>query len=126
MSDSLIRRKKLEDIRNEILRNSSKEERLEQMNIFLEELSKFKDNDFTEEDGMKMIDEKTLYSIFDKAKKYDELLVFAKLPVLCCSFCGKSQNEVTKLIAATDVYICNECVEFCNEIINDKKEEISE
>ena len=39
--------------------------------------------------------------------------------VLHCSFCGKSQNEVKKLIAGPSVYICNECVDICNEIIND-------
>ncbi len=39
--------------------------------------------------------------------------------VLRCSFCGKSQNEVKKLIAGPSVYICNECIDICNEIIND-------
>jgi len=38
---------------------------------------------------------------------------------LGCSFCGKSQNEVKKLIAGPDVFICNECVDICNEIIID-------
>jgi ATP-dependent Clp protease ATP-binding subunit ClpX len=36
-----------------------------------------------------------------------------------CSFCGKSQDEVHKLIAGTSVFICDECVEMCNEIIRD-------
>ena len=36
---------------------------------------------------------------------------------LRCSFCGKSQNEVQKLIAGPQVYICNECIDICNEII---------
>ncbi|HSK74045.1 MAG TPA: ATP-dependent Clp protease ATP-binding subunit ClpX [Pyrinomonadaceae bacterium] len=40
-------------------------------------------------------------------------------PLLHCSFCGKSQNEVKKLIAGPSVYICNECIDICNEIIND-------
>ncbi len=39
--------------------------------------------------------------------------------VLRCSFCGKSQNEVRKLIAGPTVYICNECIDICNEIINE-------
>jgi len=43
--------------------------------------------------------------------------------LLFCSFCGKNQNEVRKLIAGPSVYICNECVDLCNDII---KEEISE
>jgi ATP-dependent Clp protease ATP-binding subunit ClpX len=38
-------------------------------------------------------------------------------PELCCSFCGKSQDEVQRLIAGPDVYICDECVSLCNEII---------
>jgi ATP-dependent Clp protease ATP-binding subunit ClpX len=38
---------------------------------------------------------------------------------LRCSFCGKSQNEVKKLIAGPTVYICNECIDICNEIITD-------
>ncbi len=36
---------------------------------------------------------------------------------LCCSFCGKSQREVRKLIAGPTVYICDECIELCNDII---------
>ncbi len=36
---------------------------------------------------------------------------------LYCSFCGKSQQEVARLIAGPFVYICNECVQFCNEVL---------
>jgi ATP-dependent Clp protease ATP-binding subunit ClpX len=39
---------------------------------------------------------------------------------LKCSFCGKGQEEVRKLIAGPTVYICNECIELCNEIIADE------
>lgn len=39
---------------------------------------------------------------------------------LSCSFCGKSQRDVRKLIAGPNVYICNECVKLCNEIIADE------
>ncbi|MDM7924049.1 MAG: ATP-dependent Clp protease ATP-binding subunit ClpX [Pyrinomonadaceae bacterium] len=42
--------------------------------------------------------------------------------LLCCSFCGKSQNDVKKLIAGPGVYICNECIDICNEIINDDEQ----
>jgi hypothetical protein len=38
---------------------------------------------------------------------------------LCCSFCGKSQREVKKLIAGPAVYICDECVRLCIEIIQE-------
>jgi len=41
---------------------------------------------------------------------------------LRCSFCGKSQREVRKLIAGPSVYICNECVQLCNEIITEEYE----
>ena len=36
-----------------------------------------------------------------------------------CSFCGKCQKDVKQLIAGQKVYICNECVELCNDILND-------
>ena len=42
---------------------------------------------------------------------------------LKCSFCGKSQNEVRKLIAGPTVYICDECIELCNDIIAEEWEE---
>ena len=41
---------------------------------------------------------------------------------LVCSFCGKSQDEVKKLIAGPSVYICDECIELCNEIIAEEYE----
>ncbi|MBW1713756.1 MAG: ATP-dependent Clp protease ATP-binding subunit ClpX, partial [Deltaproteobacteria bacterium] len=41
---------------------------------------------------------------------------------LICSFCGKSQEEVKKLIAGPSVYICDECIELCNEIIAEEYE----
>lgn len=45
-----------------------------------------------------------------------------------CSFCGKSQHEVKKLIAGPSVFVCDECVDLCNEIIREevKTEEVSE
>jgi len=42
--------------------------------------------------------------------------------ILYCSFCGKSQHEVRKLIAGPSVYICDECVELCNDIIREELE----
>jgi ATP-dependent Clp protease ATP-binding subunit ClpX len=52
----------------------------------------------------------------DKSKNKDEKLLY-------CSFCGKSQHEVRKLIAGPSVFICDECVDLCNDII---REEINE
>ncbi|MBW1828431.1 MAG: ATP-dependent Clp protease ATP-binding subunit ClpX [Deltaproteobacteria bacterium] len=50
---------------------------------------------------------------------------------LLCSFCGKSQEEVKKLIAGPSVYICDECIQLCNEIIDEeysreKEDELSD
>ena len=46
--------------------------------------------------------------------------------LLYCSFCGKSQNEVRKLIAGPSVFICDECVELCNDIIREEVQESEE
>jgi len=40
--------------------------------------------------------------------------------LLYCSFCGKSQHEVRKLIAGPSVFICDECIELCNDIIREE------
>ncbi|WP_158967599.1 ATP-dependent protease ATP-binding subunit ClpX [Paraglaciecola sp. L3A3] len=45
--------------------------------------------------------------------------------LLYCSFCGKSQHEVRKLIAGPSVFICDECVDLCNDIIREEIKEIS-
>ena len=49
----------------------------------------------------------------DKSGKDNEKLLY-------CSFCGKSQDEVRKLIAGPSVYVCDECVELCNDIIREE------
>ena len=49
-----------------------------------------------------------------------------KEKLLFCSFCGKNQNEVRKLIAGPSVYICNECVDLCNDIIQEEINETAE
>lgn len=46
--------------------------------------------------------------------------------VLYCSFCGKSQHEVKKLIAGPSVFVCDECVELCNDIIREETQETNE
>ena len=46
---------------------------------------------------------------------------------LHCSFCGKEQSQVKKLIAGPNVYICNECIDLCNDILHEEtKNEIEE
>jgi ATP-dependent Clp protease ATP-binding subunit ClpX len=54
----------------------------------------------------------------DKSGKDDVKLLY-------CSFCGKSQHEVRKLIAGPSVYVCDECVELCNDIIKDELQDDS-
>ncbi len=46
--------------------------------------------------------------------------------LLYCSFCGKSQHEVRKLIAGPSVFICDECVDLCNDIIREEMQEVGE
>ncbi len=55
----------------------------------------------------------------DKIKSKDEKLLY-------CSFCGKSQHEVKKLIAGPSVFICDECVDLCNDIIREEIQEQSD
>ncbi len=46
--------------------------------------------------------------------------------LLKCSFCGKSQKQVKKLIAGPGVYICDECIDLCNEIIEEELQETAD
>ena len=46
--------------------------------------------------------------------------------LLKCSFCGKSQKQVKKLIAGPGVYICDECIDLCNEILTEELAEGAE
>ena len=46
--------------------------------------------------------------------------------LLKCSFCGKSQKQVKKLIAGPGVYICDECIDLCNEIIEEELADTSD
>ncbi|MFT5976913.1 MAG: ATP-dependent Clp protease ATP-binding subunit ClpX, partial [Urechidicola sp.] len=54
----------------------------------------------------------------EKTNNKDEKLLY-------CSFCGKSQHEVRKLIAGPSVFICDECVDLCNDIIREEIQEKS-
>src|SRR6266550_3962006 len=51
---------------------------------------------------------------------------FGDSDLLKCSFCGKSQKQVKKLIAGPGVYICDECIDLCNEIIEEELSQSSE
>lgn len=49
--------------------------------------------------------------------------MLSKTPQFRCSFCGKSQDQVRKLVAGPEVYICDECIGLCNEIISEELDE---
>jgi len=63
--------------------------------------------------------------IFHLLKKEKKDLIMVRnrdySPILRCSFCNKTQNEVKKLIAGPNVYICDECVEVCSDIIAEER-----
>ena len=65
--------------------------------------------------------ESTLRKAFGPA--WEERLGIPEIPeelnIIICSFCGKAQEEVARIIADPIVYICNECVGICNEIISE-------
>ena len=42
---------------------------------------------------------------------------------VCCSFCGKGQDEVKRLIAGPGVYICDECIELCYDLVTEENDE---
>ena len=44
---------------------------------------------------------------------------------ICCSFCGKGQDEVNRLIEGPGVYICDNCIEFCNSLLFDDEHPVS-
>lgn len=50
---------------------------------------------------------------------------FSKSSTLQCSFCGKTQEEVRKLVAGPSVYICDECVDLCNDILSEELESVA-
>ena len=52
---------------------------------------------------------------FNKDSKFGE-----RFPPLKCSFCGKDETQVSRLIAGPGVFICNECVRLCDEILEDE------
>ena len=64
----------------------------------------------------------TVGSARNARKVIEQLPTRASLvKLLYCSFCGKSQHEVRKLIAGHSVFVCDECVELCNKIIQEER-----
>jgi len=68
------------------------------------------------------MDNEMFYEIVEKAKKYDQLAKLNRSHEVSCSFCGKSQSAVKKIVVGPGVFICNECVELCVEIVNEEVE----
>lgn len=62
--------------------------------------------------------------VLEKADSYDKIANFINQHKVSneihCSFCGKHQEHVSKLVAGPKVYICNECVEICKEIMTEE------
>ena len=56
----------------------------------------------------------------NKIDSFKKIMSTNNKNILYCSFCGKSQHEVRKLIAGPTVFICDECVELCMDIIKEK------
>ncbi|GGJ48902.1 hypothetical protein GCM10007111_08690 [Virgibacillus kapii] len=67
--------------------------------------------------------EKAFHAVVEKAKKYDSLLWLEKSNILHCSFCGRDQDKVNKLVAGPKVYICNKCIELCVGILEEEQED---
>ena len=63
------------------------------------------------------------YKRLNYENKTSKNVELAKSNILYCSFCGKSQHEVRKLIAGPTVFICDECVELCMEIIKEESKD---
>ena len=66
------------------------------------------------------MEEGDLESFSEWALKWIDTITDAGSSIFKCSFCGKMQTEVKKIIAGPRVYICNECIELCNEIMQEE------
>ncbi len=66
----------------------------------------------------KLADSRPTYE--DQTSECEEAQSGKKQVLLNCSFCGKTQHEVRKLIAGPNVYVCDECVALCNDIITEE------
>lgn len=75
-----------------------------------------------EKESLENMSERAIYTIVEKAKKYDALVKPYFDNKLHCSFCGITQDRVEVLIAGPNgVYICNECIDTCNKVLADQK-----
>src|SRR5947208_5566684 len=75
----------------------------------------------TERDFFMSADEAKEYGIIDRVIAHHQMARPTDTnEQLLCSFCGKSQRQVKKLIAGPGVYICDECIDLCNEIIDEE------
>jgi hypothetical protein len=62
--------------------------------------------------------------VFTKKPQFPPMIKKEKiLGEICCSFCGKSKNEVAKMISGPNVFICSECVGLCNDILEIESKE---
>lgn len=64
--------------------------------------------------------EKAFYEVVEKAQKYDSLLLLKNSNTIHCSFCGKAQEDVAKLVAGPRAFICDECIGLCVEMLKEE------
>jgi len=76
---------------------------------------------FEKPEDFKLMQAQLVIALTHRCNSWKELI--NKSDWVACSFCGKWQYELKKLIAGPNVYVCNECVELCNEIIRDEPRE---
>ena len=116
----------LDELQNQVaLRVSQLEDRLSLLEIVIEGKNHFDSATVSEDEPSKKSSAKdTVFGETSSSQKPSERI---EDKLLYCSFCGKSQHEVHKLIAGPSVFICNDCVELCDEIIveEDQQEGLS-
>jgi len=116
----------LDELQNQVaLRVSQLEDRLSLLEIVIEGKNHFDSATVSEDEPIKKSSAKdTVFGETSSSQKPSERI---EDKLLYCSFCGKSQHEVHKLIAGPSVFICNDCVELCDEIIveEDQQEGLS-
>ena len=116
----------LDELQNQVaLRVSQLEDRLSLLEIVIEGKNHFDSATVSEDEPSKKSSAKdTVFGETSSSQKPSERI---EDKLLYCSFCGKSQHEVHKLITGPSVFICNDCVELCDEIIveEDQQEGLS-
>ena len=109
----------LDELQNQVqVRMDQLEDRLSLITKVMEEKPRTDSTTINEDEPVKKSSVKD--TVFGEISSSDKASETIEDKLLYCSFCGKSQHEVVKLIAGPSVFICNDCVELCNGIIFDE------